>query len=106
MNALMVWAVLMGRFQLAKVLWKFCDDPIPMALFISALYRGLAQHCSDSALANQIHANGRAFSVMAIEVLDMSYKESNARTFDLLNQKFPDFNDRTPIKIAYLSHNK
>ncbi|OQV11764.1 putative Transient receptor potential cation channel subfamily M member 7 [Hypsibius exemplaris] len=108
MNALMVWAVLMGRFQLAKTLWKFCEDPIPMALFVSALARGLAQHSrsTDTSVADRVSAQGREFSTMAIDVLDMSYKESNARTFDLLNQKFPDFNDRTPIKAAYISRNK
>ncbi|XP_055345657.1 transient receptor potential cation channel subfamily M member 1-like isoform X2 [Paramacrobiotus metropolitanus] len=106
MNALMLWALLMNRFNLLRVLWKFCENPIPTALFISAMYRGLAKHCSAPSLVSQITANSRTFSGMAIDVLDMSYKESHARTFDLLNQRFTDFNDKTVLKLAYMSKNK
>ncbi|GAV05896.1 hypothetical protein RvY_15956 [Ramazzottius varieornatus] len=106
MNALIVWAVLMNRMSLAKSLWKFCEDPIPIALFISALYRGLAKHSPDSSMVDNLRQCSKTFSCMAIDVLDMSYKESGARTFDLLNQKFTDFNNLTPIKLAYISENR
>ena len=96
----------MNRYNLAKSLWKFCEDPIPIALFISALYRGLAKHCPDSSLVDDLRKASKAFSCMAIDVLDMSYKESGARTFNLLNQKFVDFNNLTPIKVAYMSENR
>ncbi|OQV18850.1 putative Protein ced-11 [Hypsibius exemplaris] len=105
MNALMVWAVLMNRFSLAETLLKFCEDPIPMALFVSAMFRGLSGHC-DASLTTKLHEQSRNFSMKAIDILDMSYRESSERTFDLLNQKFADFNNKTPIKMAYESENK
>ena len=101
----MVWAVLMNRFNLAKTLLKFCDDPIPMALFVSALFHGLMTHC-DASLTTELQEQSRAFSTMANDILEMSYRESSDRTFDLLNQKFSDFNDKTPIKMAYESESK
>ncbi|XP_055345024.1 transient receptor potential cation channel subfamily M member 2-like [Paramacrobiotus metropolitanus] len=105
-NALLVWAVLMNRSEIAKSLWRFCDDPIPLALFLSALFRNLREFCPESETAVKLRDQSRAFSQMATDVLDISYRESNARAFELLNQKFPDFNDKTPLKLAYDCENR
>lgn len=44
-NCLIIWAVLFSRPKLAKVLWYRCDEPIPVALICSNMYRELSK-CS------------------------------------------------------------
>ena len=41
-----------------------------------------------------------------MEVLNMAYKESLDRAFDLLDREFPDFGRRTPVQLAYDAKNR
>lgn len=41
-----------------------------------------------------------------MEVLNMAYKESLDRAFDLLDPEFPDFGRRTPVQLAYDAKNR
>ncbi|XP_055345072.1 transient receptor potential cation channel subfamily M member-like 2 isoform X2 [Paramacrobiotus metropolitanus] len=105
--ALISWAVLLNRAALAKLLCKYCDDPIPTALFISSLYRGLAEHQTDYELEQRLSNHRKDFAVFATDILDLSVKDQAAdRLTDILNERFPDFGYRTPIQMAYDSNNK
>lgn len=105
--ALISWAVLMNRAKLAKVLCKFCDEPIPTALFISAAYRGIANYQADYELEERLSSHRKEFAVFATDILDLSVKDQAAdRVNDILNERFQDFGYKTPIQLAYESNNK
>ncbi|XP_055337468.1 transient receptor potential cation channel subfamily M member 3-like isoform X2 [Paramacrobiotus metropolitanus] len=106
LNALIVWSILMGRQELTRVFWKYVEDPIPMAIFVSAMWHGLASFCREPELENQVRTWGRDFGVMGMGVLGMAYKESLDRTFQLLDREFPDFGRRTPVQLAYDARNR
>ncbi|KAJ8317915.1 hypothetical protein KUTeg_003006 [Tegillarca granosa] len=82
LNCLIIWAVLMNRQQLAKVLWNRCDEPISIALICSNI----------------------DFGQMALGVLDISFTDSSAQAYSMLSKPLPDFNNKTPIQIAHESN--
>ena len=45
---LIIYAVLMNRHQLAKVLWKRSSEPIPLALICCMMFKKLAPYCHES----------------------------------------------------------
>ncbi len=45
---LIIYAVLMNRPQLAKVLWKRSSEPIPLALICCMMFKKLAPYCHES----------------------------------------------------------
>ncbi|XP_055336470.1 transient receptor potential cation channel subfamily M member 3-like [Paramacrobiotus metropolitanus] len=105
-NALIVWSVLMNRSELVKVLWKFCEQPIPMALFISSLYSNLSHYCPTSEMEKKAIENGKLFGTMAVDVLHLSYQDTTNRAFEILAEPFIDFEHMTPMEISYRVGNK
>lgn len=59
LNWLTVWAVLMNRHKLAKVLWNRCDEPIALALICSNLYKELAKNCMELFLRTEMERNAK-----------------------------------------------
>ncbi|OQV16369.1 putative Transient receptor potential cation channel subfamily M member 5 [Hypsibius exemplaris] len=106
LNALIVWSTLMGRHELTKVFWKYVEDPITTAIFVSAMWNGLSRFCREPELEKDIRIWGREFGVMGMDVLNMAYKESIDRAFGLLDREFPDFGRRTPVQLAYDARNR
>jgi hypothetical protein len=45
---LIIYAVLMNRHQLAKILWKRSSEPIPLALICCMMFKKLAPYCHES----------------------------------------------------------
>lgn len=97
----------MNRGNLAKLLCKYCDEPVPTAIFISAIYRGLASHQRDYELEQRLSARRKELAVFATDILDLSVKDqATDRVDEVLNERFQDFGLRTPIQMAYDSNNK
>lgn len=105
-NALTVWAVLMNRYSLVKILWKFNEQPIPMALFISSLYKNLSYYCPSSEVEKKTVESGKLFGTMAVDVLHLSYQDTTNRAFEVLAEPFVDFENMTPMEISYRVGNK
>ncbi|KAL3880135.1 hypothetical protein ACJMK2_032401 [Sinanodonta woodiana] len=100
-NCLIVWAVLMNRPKLAKALWNRCDDPMPVALICSNMYKELAKFCMEMYLRTEVEKLAGEFGQMALGVLDICYRESSVLAFDVLSKRLPDFNSKTVIEIAH-----
>lgn len=45
---MIIYAVLMNRHQLAKLLWKRSSEPIPLALICCMMFKKLAPYCHES----------------------------------------------------------
>ena len=54
LNVLIVWSILMGRHQLTQVIWKYVEDPITTAIFVSAMWNGLSRFCQEPEQENQV----------------------------------------------------
>ncbi|OWA49889.1 putative Transient receptor potential cation channel subfamily M member 3 [Hypsibius exemplaris] len=105
-NALIVWAVLMNRLELARVLWKFSEHPIPLALFISSLYKNLSRFAPSSEVEKKTNESGVMFGSLAVDVLHLSYQDATNRAFEVLGEPFEDFENMTPMELSYRVGNK
>ena len=45
---MIIYAVLMNRHHLAKILWKRSQEPIALALLCCMMYKKLALYCHES----------------------------------------------------------
>ncbi|CAF1266771.1 unnamed protein product [Rotaria sordida] len=103
---LIIYAILMNRKQLAKILWKHSSEPIPLALICYMMFRKLQPYCHESYLSSLIEKQAKEFSNWAVGILDKSFNEDNQRTFEMLDEKHPDWNYMTTIELAYHADNK
>ncbi|CAF4080202.1 unnamed protein product, partial [Rotaria sordida] len=103
---LIIYAILMNRQQLAKILWKHSSEPIPLALICCMMFKKLAPYCHESYLKSLIGKQAKEFSNWAVGILDKSFNEDNQRTFEMLDEKHPDWNNMTTVELAYHSDNK
>ncbi|XP_033743506.1 transient receptor potential cation channel subfamily M member 7-like [Pecten maximus] len=101
LNCLIIWAVLMNRQKLAKVLWQRCEEPIAMALICSNMYKELAKNCIELYLRTEMENNANDFGKIALGVLDISFRDSSAQAYNILCKPLPDFNNKTTLEIAY-----
>ncbi|OWF47104.1 Transient receptor potential cation channel trpm [Mizuhopecten yessoensis] len=101
LNCLIVWAVLMNRHKLAKVLWQRCEEPIAMALICSNMYRELAKNCIELYLRTEMENNANDFGKIALGVLDISFRDSSAQAYNILCKPLPHFNNKTTLEIAH-----
>ncbi|XP_071134130.1 transient receptor potential cation channel subfamily M member-like 2 [Mytilus edulis] len=100
-NCLIVWAVLLSRPKLAKVLWYRCDEPIPVALICSNIYRELSKCPMERSQRNDMEERAKEFGNMALGVLDISYRDTSAQAYSMLCRPLPDFNNKSTIEIAH-----
>ncbi|CAF3812768.1 unnamed protein product [Rotaria sordida] len=103
---LIIYAVLMNRHQLAKILWKRSSEPIPLALICCMMFKKLAPYCHESYQRLLIEKQAKDFSDCAVGVLDKAFNEDNMRTFEMLDEKHPDWNHMATVELAYNAENK
>ncbi|CAF0831896.1 unnamed protein product [Rotaria sp. Silwood1] len=103
---LIIYAVLMNRHLLAKILWKRSSEPIPLALICCMMFKKLAPYCHESYQRLLIEKQAKEFSDCAVGVLDKAFNEDNMRTFEMLDEKHPDWNHMATVELAYNAENK
>ncbi|CAF4159337.1 unnamed protein product, partial [Rotaria magnacalcarata] len=103
---LIIYAVLMNRHQLAKILWKRSSEPIPLALICCMMFKKLAPYCHESYQRLLIEKQAKEFSDCALGVLDKSFNEDNTRTFEMLDEKHGDWSHMATVELAYNADNK
>ncbi|OQV20964.1 putative Transient receptor potential cation channel subfamily M member 6 [Hypsibius exemplaris] len=106
MNALLVFAVLFNRPNLVKVLIKYSSEPLLQALFAESLYHGLYRNVSHFAMSEVLQFTCNQFAQIATDLLDKAVTVSPIRGHGILTRRFPDFNNKTPLEIAYDTNNK
>ena len=106
LNFLIIYAVLMNRHKLAKMLWKRIEDPIPVALVCALIYKNLLPYCQENYIRSQIEKNQADFAECAVGVLDASFKENDPRSYAVLQEKYSDWNNSTVLELAYNSKNR
>ncbi|CAF2382653.1 unnamed protein product [Rotaria sp. Silwood2] len=103
---LIIYAVLVNRHQLAKILWKRSSEPIPLALLCYTMYKQLAPYSHEAYQRILIEKQAKEFSDCALGVLDKAFNEDSTRTFEMLDEKHSDWSHMATIELAYNAHNK
>ncbi|CAF3628955.1 unnamed protein product [Rotaria sp. Silwood1] len=103
---LIIYAVLMNRHELAKILWKRSLHPIPLALTCYMMFKELAQYCHETYVKSLIQKQAKEFSDLAIGLLDKAFKDDDTRTLAMLSEEHLDWNNMTTIQLAYHAENK
>eukprot|EP00105_Crassostrea_gigas_P035510 XP_019919658.1 PREDICTED: transient receptor potential cation channel subfamily M member 1 [Crassostrea gigas] len=107
LNALIYWSVLTFNPGVTRVLWKKSDQPMVMALVISMIWHNLAIKWSrDLDTKRQLKQAAIEFGKQAVKLLDLSYSDSCLNTIASLDEKFPELNNKTTIKLAHIARNK
>ncbi|KAI0978967.1 hypothetical protein GJ496_004428 [Pomphorhynchus laevis] len=103
-TSLTLLAALLNRHDLARVLLKRTDCPIPTSLFCSLLYAKLAHYCREPFLKQQLKDQSSEMADYAVGILDLCFQSSDhCSAIEILDQPHPDFSNLTTIQIAYKS---
>ncbi|KAJ8305131.1 hypothetical protein KUTeg_017316 [Tegillarca granosa] len=106
-NTLVLWAALTNNVKLTKTLWKYTDDPMPVALLVSMIWHNLAKICyRDVDTKTNLREAALDFGKLAVKLLDITYRDSPALAIASLEKTLPDFNNHAVIEVAKISRNK
>ncbi|XP_054157620.1 protein ced-11-like [Oppia nitens] len=100
LKLLMFWAVMDFRKILVRILWRYSDHPIHLALIIALCYEHLSWFVVDQQLCDQLKEESQVFIGYAITVLDVVYKDSALRAEQVLLESSRDWNYRTALDLA------
>lgn len=95
-----MWAVMQNRYDLVKVLWKYSDHPIHLALIISVLFKRLSLHVYDTNLKLELEQRSQQFATYAYDVLDRCYNENMTLAYNALRESVKEWNYMTAVDIA------
>ncbi|XP_078603605.1 transient receptor potential cation channel subfamily M member 5-like isoform X2 [Branchiostoma floridae x Branchiostoma japonicum] len=101
MMDLLLWAILVNKQRLVRIIWEQAEDPIPLALYIRRVYMSLTKFVEDTTLRKEMEALVVEYEDLAVGVLDTGYKESTNKATDILNETIPDLKVKTAIEVAY-----
>ncbi|OQV20961.1 putative Protein ced-11 [Hypsibius exemplaris] len=106
LNALIVFAVLLNRAKLVKVLLKYAMDPIPTIVFVETMYRGMYRHTVNTELRTGLKRQADEFGTMATEILDAGIRESPQRAKTFFQRTIPAYNGKTTLEMAFDARNR
>ncbi|XP_035685384.1 transient receptor potential cation channel subfamily M member-like 2 [Branchiostoma floridae] len=101
MMDLLLWAILVNKQRLVRIIWEQTEDPIPLALYIRRVYMSLTKFVEDTTLRKEMETLVVEYEDLAVGVLDTGYKESTKKATDILNEMIPDLKVKTAIEVAY-----
>ncbi|XP_078332506.1 transient receptor potential cation channel subfamily M member-like 2 isoform X3 [Crassostrea virginica] len=103
---LFLWAVLLNRQEMAKILWKGGKDATAAALVASGMLNSLSRQTDDTELAKKLKANSQEFSNLAIAVLNECYDLEERKAQSLLIRELEHWGAATCVLLAVESNNK
>ncbi|KAI2808613.1 hypothetical protein BLOT_006558 [Blomia tropicalis] len=95
-----IWAVMQNRSELAKVLWKYCDHPVHLALIISIAFERLSWNVIDTNVKAEMKHKSKQFADYANGVLDKCYNVNISQAYNVLRESIKDWNYMTAVDIA------
>lgn len=103
---LFLWAVLLNRQEMAKILWKGGKDATAAALVASGMLNSLSRQTDDTELAKKLKENSQEFSNLAIAVLNECYDVEEKKAQNLLIRELEHWGAATCVLLAVESNNK
>ncbi|CAD5113778.1 DgyrCDS2946 [Dimorphilus gyrociliatus] len=104
-HELMVWAVLMRRYKMAKFMWQHGEEALAKALIACKLLKAMAHEAAQDELefdvANEIRGASREFGELALELLEYCHKTDDDVTQSILTYELRNWSDQTCLSLAY-----
>lgn len=105
--ALIYWAALTNNPKIVKSLWLQSEQPMVTALIISRIWHQLSKKwVKDLDTKRQLKEDAIEFGQHAVDLLDLSYKDSALHAIASLDDKLPEFGNKTVTQVAQLCRNK
>ncbi|KAK7115842.1 hypothetical protein V1264_001645 [Littorina saxatilis] len=105
---LFIWAVLSGRFDLAKVFLKEATDTMGAALMAVALIKATRKRYDRSSVEeiNRLDSQAKEFEDLAIGVLNACYADNEKKTRKVLKRELPVWGRSSCILLAMKADTK
>ncbi|XP_061181386.1 transient receptor potential cation channel subfamily M member-like 2 [Saccostrea echinata] len=105
--ALIYWGTLTNNHKQVKSLWMQSEQPMVTALIISRIWHQLSKKwVKDLDTKRQLKENAIVFGERAVELLSISYNDSALHAIASLDDKLPEFGNKTVTQVAQLCRNK
>lgn len=104
---LIIWAALMKRNSLVKLLWSYSYDPLPLALVLTELFKNLEKNSFEFFIyAEDLNELSRCFKQYAVDLLSDADAITPRRSYDVLCYGFEQYSNITAAHLAYVSENR
>ncbi|GFO25838.1 transient receptor potential cation channel subfamily m member 3-like [Plakobranchus ocellatus] len=99
---LLIWAVLMNRYQLAHLFWEMGEEPITSALVCTALCKEMENKVPKylSVIRSNFHDMKDEFEQLAVRVLDECHSIDPDKAVMLVERRSPTWSDLTCLQVA------
>ncbi|CAL1527369.1 unnamed protein product [Lymnaea stagnalis] len=99
---LLIWAILMDRFNLAQLFWELGSEPITSALICTVLCHRMEIKVPKylTIVRNSFHAMKDEFEQLAISVLNECHNVDPDKSIMLIQRKSPTWGGMTCLQIA------
>ncbi|XP_006814778.2 transient receptor potential cation channel subfamily M member 2-like [Saccoglossus kowalevskii] len=107
---LYVWALLCGRYEMAKLLWNIAPDHIALALLGSRILRSLSKFASkyeERHLGEDLEEQGIEFENLASNAIQVCYQKDTEKSHKLLHKPICNLNKNhkfTCLTLAWACH--
>ncbi|XP_060069972.1 transient receptor potential cation channel subfamily M member 2-like [Ylistrum balloti] len=103
---LFLWSVLTGKQEMAKVLWKFGQDQIAMALIACRLLKKISKSSRFPNMKDKLTKNAEEFCQLALDITFECFENDDEKAMDLLMTHMGRWEDITCIEIALMTNNR
>ncbi|PAA67910.1 hypothetical protein BOX15_Mlig001812g1 [Macrostomum lignano] len=97
---LMIWALLVGKLQMAELFWSMEKEPIAGALLASILLKAMERRTDDFTDKEEFQRGAAQYEDRAWGVLDQCYREDERRAQFLINRELDYYGDSSCIYLA------
>ncbi|XP_072166948.1 transient receptor potential cation channel subfamily M member 5-like [Diadema setosum] len=104
---LFLYASLRNRFELAKLFWERCREPIAAALTATKMLETISfvHYTNFPDECESMKSTTKKLEQMAVDILDECQDESAARTTELLTVTRPNWDNTSCVLIAFSAQN-
>ncbi|XP_052253192.1 transient receptor potential cation channel subfamily M member 8-like [Dreissena polymorpha] len=100
-----LWALLLRKHDIAKILWTKTENPLFMALIAHNFFEAVKMQTNDKVLIAEMKKYLSEWSTVAIDCLYECYQKSEEATYSYLTMTMPFWNEKSCLDLAFESNN-
>ncbi|XP_070540267.1 transient receptor potential cation channel subfamily M member-like 2 [Ptychodera flava] len=97
---LFLWAILMGRLEMAEFLWELSDEAISSAVVAVKIFKSMSESISDQEDKKTYDENARKFEHLAVSVLEECYDTDEVLAEMLIERRHSTWGGRNILNVA------
>ncbi|KAF8767625.1 Hemocytin like protein [Argiope bruennichi] len=106
LQVLVLWGILSYRVELVKVIWRYSEHPIHIAIICCVILHKLEKYVTDLNLKNEMIKQSKELSLIATNLMTKCYDKDPNRALDLLCEKDRVWSYKPLIEIAAFAKNR